>query len=395
MFNTIQSSMHAVRLCVRVLCMLAMLCVGSVPALHAADDPGMPPAVETSLGQLIAAVRDKGVTVDAAELASMLDYVITPAETADQKVMPKKRAQGYGIFMREQINVPMERLVRYCYDPEVPPSVLFPNSIRRGHWLAGSDLLTTGVKLWDKLGEMDAPLQLRGVEYEEITPDEFSGSYYGYNLDRLLIMLPYKGHRMFISVSRQQDKSSVGKKGAIVGQDTNWDYVYTTEDGATARGISWMDTYMYDSSTVTVFYDNGPGSTATQYAVFKWLKAGWANLNVVKRSHILSGTRRFLDGFRRIIEDVNLPSAEAIVRQMRTYEASSATELVASMQPFCRSLEAKSAEDDILSRSEFKEIIENAGYAAHLTKDELVHDLMKQFIKDRLGIHSLVSLKAS
>ena len=90
-------------------------------------------------------------------------------------------------------------------------------------------------------------------------------------------MMPYKQHRVFISVSRQRDTSSVGKKGAIVGDDAAWDYVYTREEGATARGIGWMDTYMYDSSTVTVFFDAGPGSETTQYAVFKWLKAALRN----------------------------------------------------------------------------------------------------------------------
>ncbi|UZP68411.1 hypothetical protein N1030_05400 [Desulfovibrio mangrovi] len=368
-----------------------LVCGAGLSVSRASDavDTGMSKDIEAGLDLLIKAVRDKSASPDMASFAPVLDFAIASNSPELQKEMPRKREQGNGIFMREEIQVPMEKLVRYCYDPSVPPSVLFPNSIRRGHWLAGSDILNSGVKLWEVLGGLEDPVVLRGVEYEEITPDEFSGSYYGYNLDRLLIVLPYKGHRMFVSVSRQQDTSSVGKKGAIVGNDANWDYVYTDEDGATARGIGWMDTYMYDSSTVTVFFDNGPGSRSTQYAVFKWLKAGWANLNVVKRSHIISGTRRFLDGFRRIIEDSNLPPAEAIVQQMRQFESASEAELVASMQPFCRKVESVASADDILSRKEFQKLIKDAGYAAHLNRDELVHDLMKQFIKSKLGIVSV------
>lgn len=366
-------------------------------ALASGDDAGMDAAVENGLGHLIEAVRDTTVAPDMAALAPVLDYALASSvpepDMADKGDMPKKRKQGYGIFMRDEIDVPMKKLVRYCYDPNVPPSVLFPNSIRRGHWLEGSDLLTTNIRLWETLDTLDAPVVLRGAEYEEITPDEFSGSYYGYTLDRLLVMMPYKQHRVFISVSRQRDTSSVGKKGAIVGDDAAWDYVYTREEGATARGIGWMDTYMYDSSTVTVFFDAGPGSETTQYAVFKWLKAGWASLNVVKRSHILSGTKRFLDGFRRIMEDANLPSAEAIVEQMRHYEAAPESELVAEMQPYAQILEERSSDDSILSRKEFMNLIRDAGYAAHLTREELVHDLMKQFIKERLGIHSLLTMQ--
>lgn len=365
-----------------------LVCGVALHASRAADsaETGMAKDVEAGLDTLIKAVRDKNGAVNAAAFAPVLDFALASNTPDAQKEMPRKREQGYGIFMREEIQVPMEKLVRYCYDPAIPPSVLFPNSIRRGHWLAGSDILTKGAKLWEVLGGLEEPVVMRGVEYEEITPDEFSGSYYGYNLDRLLIVMPYKGHRMFVSVSRQQDTSSVGKKGAIVGKDTNWDYVYTNEDGATARGIGWMDTYMYDSSTVTVFFDEGPGSRTTQYTVFKWLKAGWANLNVVKRSHIISGTRRFLDGFRRIIEDSNLPPAEDIAQQMRHFESAPEAELVASLQPFCRKVELVAAKDDVLSRSEFQKLIKDAGYADHLNKDELINDLMKQFIKSRLGI---------
>lgn len=377
---------------------LCLALSGAVALPAAADNtpeaPAMPADVEAGLDHLITAVGDKALAADFNAIAAVLDYALqsepAPAKP-EAEPMPRKREQGNGIFMREQINVPMEKLVRYCYDPQVPPSVLFPNSIRRGHWLSGSDILVSGVKLWDVLDGLEEPLVMRGAEYEEITPDAFSGSYYGYTLNRLLIVLPYKGHRMFVSVSRQQTPSTVGMKGAIVGSDNSWDYVYSGVNGATARGIGWMDTYMYDSSTVTVFFDGGPESAQTQYAVFKWLKAGWANLNVVKRSHILSGTRRFLDGFRRIMEDSNLPPAEDIVRQMRAFESSSEQELQAAMRTYAQRLEIVAQKDDVLSRSDFKKIIANAGYAEHLNKDELIHDLMKRFIKSRLSIPDLAS----
>lgn len=364
----------------------------AVTSLAVAEDEqpgGLAKEIEGGLDHLITAVRAKDSIADVAQIAPVLDFALNAPANVEPKDMPRKREQGHGIFMREEINVPMEKLLRYCYDPNVPPSVLFPNSIRRGHWLSGSDILTKKVNLWEELVDLEKTVVLRGAEYEEITPDEFSGSYYAYNLDRLLMMLPYKGHRVFVSVSRQQAPSSVGKKGAIVGNDANLDYVYTDENGATTKGIGWMDTYMYDSSTVTVFYDEGPGSQKTHYAVFKWLKAGWANLNVVKRSHILSGTRRFFSGFRRVIEDAKLPSAEDITQQMRSLESSAETELVGFMQPFSRGVETAAVNDDILSRSEFKKIIRNAGYASHLNRDELVNDLMKQFIKSKLGIASV------
>lgn len=376
-------------------------------SLLAKDTSVLPDEIEQSIDHLLDVVAAETAMPDVAELQKLAKFTIgnsgvnhqksatvRSAVTASPKhsgekgeesqgtVAPRKRGIGTSIFFAETIKVPFGKFLRYTYDPAIPPSVVFPNSVRRGNWLPGSDILTRDVRLWE-YADIPSPLILKGEEFEEITPDSFSGSYYSYYLDRMVVLFSLDGMPVLASVSRQKDPSSVGKKGAIVGDDSNWDYIYSGEEGATARAISWMDTYMYDSATVAFFYKQDDGNTG--YAVYKWLSAGWASLNVVKASHIISGTERFIKGVHEILLSDMLPEAEAIAAKVRELEAMSKEELVKKMQPYSSKLATVYESDSILKRKDFSRIIENAGYAESLNKDELVHALVKLYVKERIG----------
>ena len=41
--------------------------------------------------------------------------------------------------------------------------------------------------------------------------------------------------------------------------------------------------------------------------MFKWLRAGWSGINMVKRKHIYNGLKRFAGTFRQIMEYPALP----------------------------------------------------------------------------------------
>lgn len=360
---------------------LCCLILAATPCMAKKKIETLPSAVESGLSYLLDAVQQGNKNIDGEKVRELVAHTLHESNT----LSPKKRRQGVGVFMRSTLNVPLDKILRYCYDPQIPPGVVFPNSIRRGRWLEGSDILS-GIHLWEEADSLRSPVILTGTEFEEITPDTFSGSYYSYTLNRLLMLLRFGEKRVFISVSRQQDPSSVGKKGAIAGDDANWDYIYSNAEGATATGIGWADTYMYDSSAVAIFYDNGAGSTQTGYAVYKWLKAGWASLNMVRPKHIVSGTERFLQGFKRIIESDKLPTAEDLVAHRSMLDSLPVDRLVECMRTFSTKLEAFSHKDSILSRKDFMKMITGGQYASQLDKDAIVHALMKQYIKERLGV---------
>lgn len=371
---------------VRTLCAFFILCcLLSVPARAEEVESGTLPAdVEAGLEGLLASVPRQGPVPDPAGYAAVLDFVFRPAaETATAR--PGKTEQGFGAFTRDTIKAPLARILRYCYDPDIPAEAVYPSALRRGFWLPGSDLLKQRVALWDKMAEKGEPVVLRGAEFEEITPDSFSGCYYSYKLDRLLILTRHQGRAVLISVSRQQAPSTVGRKGAIVGDDRNWEYVYSPVTGSTMRGLGWVSTYMYDSSTIAVFYEETPGGNTTGYALFKWVKAGWSNLNVVKRSHILAGSTRFLSGFKQVLESDKLPPAEELATLGRNLRRTPETELRKALATYSEHLMQLGAKDSVLSGSDFWSILKDAGYAETLSRDELVSVHIKNYMKRKLG----------
>lgn len=400
-------------LSVRVLCLTALVlaasCVVSLArpvAALASDDNNadktsekgnLPEPVDAAVSMLLAAVGDRGAVpgkgIDVSALRAMLDFAMQPA-AATEKALPSRRDPGYGIFYRSQIGAPLEKLLRYCYDPAIPQEAVFPASIRSSRWQPGSDIMKNDVRLWERMADQslaDAPLALHGSEREEITPDTFSGCYYAYTLNRLLVLMRHEGRAVLVSVSRQAAPSTVGRKGAIVGKDTDWEYVYSGVPGATTRGISWMDTYMYDSATITVFFEDQPGAKTTGYALFKWVKAGWANLNVVQRKHIRSGAERFLSGFRQVLESDKLPPAETIAARTGEFDNMNEDALRSALADYSVRLAVVGKDDAILSRDDFWKIIKDGAYAHHLSREELVSALLKNYMKERLGKPALGS----
>ena len=75
------------------------------------------------------------------------------------------------------------------------------------------------------------------MQRESDTPDLNTGVYHEYDLKRTLILLNHKGRQVLVSLSKQIDKSDVGKKGIILGNDNDWNYYYSGEPGFTRPAL--------------------------------------------------------------------------------------------------------------------------------------------------------------
>jgi len=255
----------------------------------------LPPALETALSTLLADAPQGKADPDAATVNAVLDFVATNKQAAN-KVRPEARPQGSGAYLKETLNVPLRKLVEYMLDPSIPGEAIYPSAVRRNAWMPGSPILKDNAALTDAAYPPAAPIVTRGVEYEETTPDTSSGCYYSYKLNRLFVLADYKGRTALISVSVMPGQSSVGLRGAIVGNDKDWTYVYTPEKGTNLAMLGWAETYLYGSASISVFMESAPGSGKVDVSIFKWAKAGWKGSNVVKVSHITAGLKRFTSG---------------------------------------------------------------------------------------------------
>ncbi len=355
----------------------------------ASENGNIPPEAQKALNAILAAKDPKSPAPSAATLNALLDYAMSPLSPSPdgKEVYPAPRSdEGQGIYWRTTLGVPLATTLRYLYDPKLPQEAVYPASIRRQQWLPGSPFLKLTPGLWDQLGKnKDKPLVVRGTEEEEITPDTFSGSYYKYQSERLLILTEYEGRQALISVTWQKDRSDVGKKAAAIGDYQNWDYVYSGAPGMLTKGIGWAETYMYSSCAVMVLYEDAPGGRNTGYALFKWLRAGWASMNMVKRHHIQDGAVRSFDGLNAFLTSPRRPSADDIVAYTESLRKMDVDALRKKFAPYAAKVTEAVATNDALKSDDFQKVIKDGAYGASLSKDELVAALVVNYIKTRLG----------
>ncbi len=347
----------------------------------------LPDNVEAGIDHLFAALRDPAAGFNPADVRAVLDFVTLTTEPKD--IAPAKRFGGKGICLRQTVKSDLKRILHYFYNPEIPNYLLCPAVLRMSGWHEGSQILEREKGLWDEVDTLSEPVVVRGREFESTTPDSFAEAYYLYDLNRLIILLKYAGKNVLLSVTEQEDKSDVGRKGAIL-DDTQWDYFYSGLEGLNRGMIGWMDTFTYASGSVQVYIED-MNRAETSVFLFKWLRAGWAGMNVVKRSHIYDGTLRYMRSFSKIVESDTL-TPEQVVAAMREIDGLTQPEVDAYIKEYAANFEARFKDNPKLSDSDYAEIIEDGGYADVLDDKARMSVLALEKLKDLLGMPTLVSL---
>ena len=318
--------------------------------------------------------------------AGLINFVrSTPAETS---MVLQERQGATGAFFAFTIQGTIDQLLDYAYNPDIPSYITMPSSLRRQEWLTP--------QVYESLRKLPSLAQsakgvhlLSGRDREVITPDTNTGGYYLYNQDRAVLMLTSATGPVLISVSRQNDPSEVGKKGCVVGDDKNWNYLYSEEEGLNTTGLGWIKSYMYSANSVIVYV----ADTANKQILvgsFKWLNAGWAKMNMVKPDHILNGIKRFASDFKTVLEAPGLPDAPVLANRYQNLLQNNEQSLREMVSPY---LQALSSSDAPQLRSEpFKKLLSSGEYLAQMSRDEMVKVLMLEYVKECIGKEPLIRL---
>ena len=359
-------------------------------ALFAAASPdknAAHPGWNRGVDYLEAMLECRETSFDVQKVADLLDFVVS-TQGGDANLDPGKRDNATGAYFHADIKAPLSKVVKYAYNPGIPAYVTLPSVVRFGGW----QVKPNGPfdNLWEKIGNVKEPLIMRGVEYEEITPDLTTGAYYRYDMDRLMILLNHRGKDFFISVTGQQRPSSVGKKGAIIGADSDWNYYYSGQKGLTKGGLGWVSSYMYDAFSVVILFEPGTAKAQTRYATFKWLRAGWGGINMVSRENIIEGCKRFALGFKKILESPQLPEAAQLIDTHARIKSLPDPELIARLQPVEKALKKLCRTDPALSHSDFQNQIESGKYLAGMSREERENLLMSESVKLAIGKKSFL-----
>jgi len=223
------------------------------------------------------------------------------------------------------------------------------------------------------------------LQYVEITPDTHSGAYYGYNLHQTLIVFKYRQRNVLITVSRQIDVSSVGKKGYVLGADDDWDYFYSGKKGLTIPALGWVSSYLYGSSAINVYYEIDAGSSRVRCAMFKWLRAGWSGINMVKRKHIYSGLKRFAKPFKQIMEYPALPPVDRLAADFSRIRKFSDDTLRSKMDIYSNILQRRYNGDNHNGKKRLAKLLADRDHWSGMSRDEMEAALVIEYMKAVIG----------
>ena len=364
----------------------AFLVILPAPSL-AGDDPEevrISKSIHTGLRHFLDLVDPKkNVAFDPALISKVMEFIEGPKEQntlyfADDLLdMPS----AYHEFDSQ---TDLGKISDYAFNPDIPCIATMPSSVRLFHWLDDKGQRRETPRVERYLEDLQSPVVENSLQFVEITPDTNSGAYYGYNLYQTLIVFKYRQRRVLITVSTQIDVSSVGKKGYVLGADDNWDYYYSGKKGLTLPALGWVSSYMYGSAAINVYYELDAGSSRVRCAMFKWLRAGWSGINMVKRKHIYNGLKRFASPFKQIMEYPALPSADSLAVDFARIRRFSDDTLRSKMDTYADILKNR-YNGDSRNGKKVAEMLADRNHWSAMSRDEMEAALVIEYMKAVIG----------
>jgi hypothetical protein len=359
----------------------------------ASDNPGndipIPESVNPGLNYLLSlAESGRSQPVDSGKFEKVIEFVLM-SKDKNAIYSPENRKNISSAYIEFDIQKDLKHILDIGFNPNIPPFILSPSSIRLTYWTEVNGKKQPPPDLSSMLNRLDRPVMVTGVEHEEITPDQNTGAYYGYDMNRTLILMKYQGHSVLISMSKQKNVSDIGKKGLILGKDSNWDYFYSGQNGLNKPGLGWVNSYMYDSYGIAIFIQQNGAGPLVHCGIFKWLRAGWADMNMVQNQHIYKGLRRYTDNVKEILECPSLPEPDKMAEIFSIIQTFSADELRDKVNKYIIHLSEKYREEDSSSGKLIAETVRDGSYLKQLSQYQMQSVLAVEYMKFLLGKNSI------
>ena len=364
---------------------MTFLVLTSSAAFSKGSEKTIPANVNPGLNHLLDMVTPGSTTVfDAEALAPVLDFVASK-KSSGVVYASDDSFDAPSAYIELDLKQHLAELLKVSYNPNIPAYMMTPSSMRLSYWKEINQGEENFAGLWDVLPEYDAPVIIRGVETVENTPDIHTGAYYKYDLDRTMVLFKYQGRNVFVSLSRQLGSSMVGKKGVVLGDDQDWNYLYSDEKGINKFGLGWVESYMYDSASIIVYYETDPGKPLLRCAVFKWLRAGWKNINMVENHHIYKGMRRWAGDYKSIVEHPEFPGAEALEHAWLQIEKLDVNALRYANRLYYQSLQKRYDGDKSIASKWVSSVLRDDARIENSDLHELRSVLVVEYLKSVLG----------
>ncbi|MCU0559852.1 MAG: hypothetical protein MUD16_06620 [Desulfobacterales bacterium] len=358
--------------------------LGPAP-LPAAEEARLPAATAAAIDHLLSLVGPGSQKEFQPErVGALLKFIDGPKQPG--VVYTAEPIEGAASAYTEvDVRMGLAAFLQYTFNPAVPWFVTTPSSLRWALWKTADPSWEQLPKLWEMLEAAERPVVIRGLETVENTPDLFSGAYYRYDLYRTLILMRHAGRNILISLSKQKDRSEVGKKGYIIGPDEDWAYFYSGEPGLTIGGLGWMSSYMYDSVGISVYAETQPSGGVVRTANIKWVRGGWSNLNVIQNEHIHKGMQRFAFALKAVLESSRLPSVQMLEDVAAQVARLSDAGIRAKMRVYRDILLARAERLSGGARKHLPESFWDEGLWQRMRREEMEAALVLESLKAHLG----------
>ncbi len=333
--------------------------------------------------KLVAFCADPKTGLDARAVATLVDYVLEPKSNKETALPTIQESTGAYYEFDTAIN--FASFLQYSYTSKIPSAIMSPSSLRYSLWKDSQTLPGS----WKAQLPGGKPVIIHGLQRDGITPDLTTGIYYEYDLKRTLILLNYKGRQALISISKQIDVSDVGKKGFILGNDDDWNYYYSGEPGSAKTGLGWVKSYIYNYFSVGVYVESGSLPSKVRSGVFQWIRGGWSGINFIQTGHVIKGMERRARNSKTVLESPNLPAPNQIALTYQQLSSLPLNDLVVKYTALQKARQALAVRSGKIKADE---IVKQDSYA-NIPKEQMIEELMLEYLKSALGKSSLLGKK--
>ena len=390
---------HAIFIIIAGIWTICLLLSVESQADESLEEVKIPQALSAGLHHFLdLADPDKTATFDPKKVAGVLDFINQPGKDA-ALYYADSILDAPSAYYEFDIHENLKKIVAYSFNPDIPDIATVPSSVRLLYWLDASENRQSPPRIGQYLDRLDSPVVINGLQYMEITPNTHSGAYYAYNMHHTMLLFKYRQRNILVTVSKQVDVSTVGKKGYVLGADDDWDYFYSGKPGLTIPALGWVNSYMYESSGINIYDEVDPVAMKVRCAAFKWLRAGWSGINMVQRQHIYSGLKRFAKPLKEILEYPSLPSVESMAADFSRIRGFSDDTLRSKMKIYSGILQNRYNGGKGHAKKLPSFLFNNKNHWARMSKDEMESALVIEYMKYAIGktqpdeVRALLGLK--
>ena len=134
-----------------------------------------------------------------------------------------------------------------------------------------------------------------------------------------------------------------------------------------------------------VYVEGKADQQRVRLGIFKWLRAGWAGINMVNPGHIQRGLVRFADTFLEILESSRLPSVSALQADLNKIESIPEALKRTYIKSYLVEIKKNFSDDKVFRNRDIAEQFDPETYPEQLSTDELRAFMVREYLKGVLG----------